>query len=129
MGPSSPGVFAVLNADGSPTTRERPTKAGGEVSLLVSGLGRPDVDVDALRVSDDVIPWPTVDLTITLSPAEQNAAMLTAQPLWARSRPGEIVSLVEVRFRIPEGAYISPNGNDAVLVRGEAWAQFDLYLE
>jgi uncharacterized protein (TIGR03437 family) len=129
MGQASPGVFAVLNTDGSLNSKERPAKAGDEVALLVSGLGRPDVDVDALRISDDVIPWPTADLAIGLSPADQNADMLTVHPVWARSRPGQIVSLVEVRFRIPEGAYISPNGNDAVLARGEVWTQFDLYLE
>ena len=129
MGPSSPGVFAVVNADGSINSEERPAKAGEEVSLLVSGLGRPEVEVDALAISNDVIPWPTEDLAVGLQPADADAEQLIVQPLWARSRPGEIASLAEVRFRIPEGEYLSPNGTNAALVRGDLVTLFDLYIE
>jgi uncharacterized protein (TIGR03437 family) len=128
MGLASPGVLAVLNADGSVNADGRPAKVGDEVSLLVSGLGRPEGEVDALQISDDVIPWPTEDLTIVIPPADAEAADLAVQPLWARSRPGEIASLVEVRFRIPEGAAAKSEGVDAVLLRGGATDFFDLSI-
>ncbi|MCB1022024.1 MAG: hypothetical protein H6509_09145 [Bryobacterales bacterium] len=122
MGAASPGVLAVLNADGSRNSEERPAKAGDEVSLLVSGLGRPGVDIDALAISDDVVPWPVEELSIGFSTLDGDTVEATV--LWARSRPGEIASVVEVRFRVPEG--VDGSGS---LLRGDAWTLFDLYVE
>ncbi|MEZ5394721.1 MAG: hypothetical protein R2724_18080 [Bryobacterales bacterium] len=86
MGPASPGVLAVVNADGSRNSEERPAKVGDEVSLLVSGLGRPDMDIDALAMSDDVVPWPVEECR---SASQQRTGIRSAPVLWARSRPGE----------------------------------------
>jgi len=109
MAPAHPGVFAVLNADGALNSEESPAAAGEEVSLLVSGLGRPTVEADALAISDDVLPWSTQRVSITVSSGDENTPDSIVDPLWARSRPGEIASVVEVRFRVPPGAQTLPD--------------------
>ena len=117
IGSASPGVLAVVNADGTVNGEEQPAAAGDEVALLVSGLGRPAVEADAFAISDDVIPWPTEEPVLSISPADQNAEDLIVQPLWARSRAGEIASLVEVRFRVPDGAAVLPDEAFGALAR------------
>ncbi len=125
MAAARPGVFAVLNADGAPNSKELPAAAGDEVSLVVSGLGRPEVETYALLVSQHRLGWPVEELSVSMRAAHSDAGDIVVQPLWARSRPGEVAGAAEVRFVIPSGVVTDPEGGLA-FIRRKAGANSDV---
>ncbi len=98
VAPTSPGVFATVNADGSVNSSATPAPAGGVLVLYATGEGQTTpagVDGAVATVS---FPKPIAPVTVQIG--GQNATVL-----YAGAAPGFVAGVLQLNVQIPPGVH------------------------
>ncbi len=97
IGPYSPGIFVVVNADGSPVTAEQPAERGKALVVYATGLG----PVTGRAATGQAAP--TSPLAATLETPAVTMGDAVAEVLFSGLTPG-FVGLYQVNLRVPPSA-------------------------
>lgn len=94
--PSSPGVFAITNQDGSVNTPSNPAAAGSAIVLYGTGEGQTSpAGIDG-TVNTTVFPKPNLSVTVRIGGQIANI-------LYAGAAPEFIAGVLQVNVQIPSG--------------------------
>ncbi len=96
MQSAAPNVLAVFNGDGSANEAMAPASAGGEIIVLVSGLGL-DADATAVAQQQRTMPAEAVSARLYRGGQTQSLEILSVST-W----PGFPESVAAVRLRLPD---------------------------
>jgi uncharacterized protein (TIGR03437 family) len=93
---TSPGVFAIVNEDGTVNSASNPARAGSVVILYGSGEGQTSpAGVDG-SVATEVFPQPVLPVSIQVG--GRSAAVL-----YAGAAPGFVAGVFQMNLRVPDG--------------------------
>lgn len=96
VAPSSPGLFAVTNADGGVNSPANPAAPGSILVLYGTGEGQTTpAGVDG-AVAATVFPKPILPVTVQIGGQ-------AAEILYAGAAPGFVAGVLQLNIRIPEG--------------------------
>ncbi len=94
--PSSPGVFAITNSDGSVNTVSNPSASAGTLVIYATGEGKTDPSVADGTVNNTVFPKPLLPVSVQIAGQDAHVAYAGAAPLF-------VAGVLQINVDIPPG--------------------------
>jgi uncharacterized protein (TIGR03437 family) len=94
----TPGILAILNADGTPNSSDRPAEARSMITVFVTGLGQtvpPGVD-GTIQTTASGIPAHPINLFVA------PVSVPAADVLYIGPAPGMVAGVTQINFRVPQ---------------------------
>jgi uncharacterized protein (TIGR03437 family) len=123
--PANPGVFVVLNADGSVNSPSNLASPGSLVSIFVSGAGEFNPSLPDGTVAGSPAPVPALAVQVNFSclAGRHFPGGRTVTPTYAGGVPGTLVNLLLVEVTVPAGC-----GSLTVQAGGANSPSFPVYV-
>ena len=96
LAPAAPGIFAIVNQDGSVNSPSNPAARGTEIQIFATGGGQTSPPSSTGMITPSAASL-TLPVTATIGGA-------SAQVLYAGSAPGEIAGLIQINVVVPQTA-------------------------